>query len=80
MLFNAIHSSPLLLVDYENVETFSSRKQTAGSQHYRILLAEDNEVNQRIISRMLEQGGHTVHVVDNGEEALNALDNKTFDL
>ncbi|MGD8811455.1 MAG: ATP-binding protein [Thioalkalispiraceae bacterium] len=80
MLYNAIHSSPLLISDHENVETFTSRKQTKNAHHFRILLAEDNEVNQRIISRMLEQGGHSVHVVANGEEALNALDNQEFDL
>ena len=80
MLYNAIHSSPLLICDHENVETFSSHKQTKGTHRYHILLAEDNEVNQRIITRMLEQGGHTVHVVANGEEALNALDNESFDL
>ena len=80
MLFNAIHSSPLLISDQDNVETFSSRKQTSYTNRYRILLAEDNEVNQRIISRMLEQGGHTVKVVNNGEEALNALDEEMFDL
>lgn len=80
MLYNAIHSSPLLISDHENVETFSTRKQTKKTHRYHILLAEDNEVNQRIISRMLEQGGHTVHVVANGEEALNALDNESFDL
>lgn len=80
MLFNAIHSSPLLISDQDNVETFSSRKQTSYTNHYHILLAEDNEVNQRIISRMLEQGGHTVKVVGNGEEALNALDDEIFDL
>lgn len=80
MLFNAIHSSPLLISEHDNVETFSSRKQTSYTHHYHILLAEDNEVNQRIISRMLEQGGHTVTVVNNGEEALNALDDEDFDL
>ena len=80
MLFNAIHSSPLLISEHDNVATFSSRKQTTYTSRYHILLAEDNEVNRRIISRMLEQGGHTVKVVNNGEEALNALDEETFDL
>ena len=80
MLYNAIHSSSLLICDHENVETFSSHKQTQGQHRYQILLAEDNEVNQRIITRMLEQGGHTVHVATNGEEALTALEDTHFDL
>ena len=40
---------------------------------YNILLAEDNEANQALIERMLVNGGHTVTVVANGQEALDEL-------
>ncbi len=46
----------------------------------RILLAEDNAVNQRLGRRILENGGHTVVVAANGVEALAALRRQTFDL
>jgi two-component system, sensor histidine kinase and response regulator len=46
----------------------------------RVLLAEDNPVNQRVASRLLEKRGHRVHVVANGREALDELDKETFDL
>jgi signal transduction histidine kinase/CheY-like chemotaxis protein len=39
----------------------------------RILVAEDNLVNQRLVQRMLEKEGHDVVVVGNGLEVLNAL-------
>jgi PAS domain S-box-containing protein len=39
----------------------------------RILLADDNEVNQRVSKGLLEQQGHEVHVVANGQDALAAL-------
>jgi signal transduction histidine kinase/CheY-like chemotaxis protein len=39
----------------------------------RILVAEDNLVNQRLVQRMLEKEGHDVVLVGNGLEALNAL-------
>jgi CheY-like chemotaxis protein len=40
----------------------------------RILLAEDNRVNQLVASRLLQKSGHTVVVARTGKEALAALD------
>jgi PAS domain S-box-containing protein len=50
------------------------------SRSYHILLAEDNPVNQQLISRMLVNRGHTVEVVNTGAEALSALESQAFDL
>lgn len=46
----------------------------------RVLLAEDNPVNQRLATRLLEKRGHRVAVACNGQEALEALEKETFDL
>jgi two-component system sensor histidine kinase/response regulator len=46
----------------------------------RVLLAEDNRVNQRLVVRLLEKRGHRVAVAANGLEALAALKKETFDL
>ncbi len=40
----------------------------------RLLMAEDNEVNRRLIVRLLEKRGHSVTVAVNGREALDILD------
>jgi CheY-like chemotaxis protein len=46
----------------------------------RILLAEDNLINQKLALRLLEKQAHTVVVVSNGKEALAALEREPFDL
>jgi PAS domain S-box-containing protein len=46
----------------------------------RILLAEDNVVNQRLAARILEKAGHSVLIVSNGKEAIAALQGDTIDL
>jgi PAS domain S-box-containing protein len=46
----------------------------------RVLVAEDNPVNQRLAVRMLEKRGHRVVVAGNGREALDAVAKDTFDL
>jgi len=46
----------------------------------RILVADDNPLNQRLAQRLLDKRGHTVVVAGNGREALAALEEQTFDL
>jgi two-component system, sensor histidine kinase and response regulator len=46
----------------------------------RILLAEDNVVNQTLAVRLLEKRGHQVTVAGNGRGALVALENEAFDV
>jgi PAS domain S-box-containing protein len=46
----------------------------------RVLLAEDNPVNQRVASRLLEKQGHAVVLAANGKEALDRLGQERFDL
>jgi two-component system sensor histidine kinase/response regulator len=46
----------------------------------RILVAEDNLVNQKLITKLLEKRGHEVSVVENGRAALDLLERSSFDL
>jgi CheY-like chemotaxis protein len=53
---------------------------TSGTTLGNILLVEDNEVNQRLLSRLLSDGGFDVTLAENGAVALEILSEKTFDL
>jgi PAS domain S-box-containing protein len=46
----------------------------------RVLIAEDNVVNQRVAAGLLGKRGHVATVVGNGREALDALTHQTFDV
>ena len=46
----------------------------------RILLAEDNLINQRLAVRLLERRGHSVMVAHNGREAVELLERSVYDV
>jgi signal transduction histidine kinase/DNA-binding response OmpR family regulator len=45
-----------------------------------VLLAEDNRVNQRLATRLLEKRGHVVVLAENGARALEVLEQHSFDI
>jgi PAS domain S-box-containing protein len=53
---------------------------SAAGRHFRILLVEDNVVNQKLAVRLLEKMGHQVTLASNGAEACEALCAATYDL
>src|SRR5262249_27692189 len=50
----------------------------AGRPRARILVAEDNAVNQKLMLRMLEKRGHSVVIAATGREALEVLEREPF--
>ena len=81
LLFNALHgvmanpqvSGAISFKDYYE-------RASHGKRSLNILVADDNGTNRKIISKILERGGHSVELVENGDEALNLLECKGFDL
>jgi CheY-like chemotaxis protein/HPt (histidine-containing phosphotransfer) domain-containing protein len=51
-----------------------------GGRSLRVLVAEDNVVNQQVAAGMLERAGHQATVAANGREALALLEKGAFDL
>ena len=52
----------------------------AGRHPLRILLAEDNVVNQKVALRLLGQMGYRADVASNGLEAIDAIERQTYDV
>ena len=72
-------SSMLEQTDREN-EDDRIQQLTQGLTGKRILLAEDNDLNQMVAEELITQHGITLHIANNGAEALRALEHHTFDL
>jgi two-component system sensor histidine kinase RpfC len=53
---------------------------TADNANLEILVAEDNVVNRKVITMILENAGFKVHTVNDGAQALDALDDNRYDL
>ena len=45
-----------------------------------VLVAEDNPVNRKVTARILERAGHQYKLVENGDQALDALETSRFDI
>jgi signal transduction histidine kinase/ActR/RegA family two-component response regulator len=73
------NQSPAKPIVLKQSETKASLASSPG-QKLQILVAEDNLVNQRLLTRFLEKKGHTVTTVGNGREALEALKKQNYDL
>ena len=74
LLFNAIHAAIARDMPH-NVVSLADRLPLPGGQaKLRILVAEDNPVNQRVIRGLLEHAGHQTFVASDGEEALAMLE------
>lgn len=71
-----------LLKKVENTNTVAipgSQKQI-GKQSLRILVVEDNAVNQRFAERFLAKRGHEIVLAGNGKEAIDAFRQDVFDV
>jgi len=64
-------AQPALITQHSLVE---------NRRRLRILVAEDNHVNQKLAQRLLEKRGYSVAMANTGKEALEASEREPFDL
>ena len=69
-----INNEPLEVI--EEVKPYSDKQ----LKHKSILLIEDNKINQMITRKMLENKSISCEIIDNGEEAVDLLKLKRFDM
>ena len=80
------HSSRLLQKTKENLSNETTGTQSAAAVlkreygHIRLLLVEDEPINQEVTRYMLEDIGWQVSVADDGREAVNLVTQNTYDL
>ena len=64
----------------EPTAPFPPAARGASARRLHVLVAEDNAVNQRVITRLLEKMGHIPIVAFNGQEAVEAYESRPFDV
>jgi two-component system, sensor histidine kinase and response regulator len=60
--------------------TKAPRRPRRSARVLRVLVAEDNPTNQKLVSALLEQQGHNVSLVSNGRQAIERAAQDRFDL
>jgi len=79
-LLDALMSITAIVQPVEVAKQSKSSQPLGGEKKYRILLAEDNPVNQRVAVHMLTKMGLSVDVANNGEEAVAAVEKGGYSL
>ncbi|MCG7922450.1 MAG: ATP-binding protein [Candidatus Thiodiazotropha lotti] len=92
--FSAVVTTPITPEKVRHVLQYALKRKTSTNlppriftsaehniaKHARILLAEDNPINQKVVKKILELQGHQIEVVSHGQDAIELLKNETFDL
>jgi two-component system, sensor histidine kinase RpfC len=77
LLYTVMHSLQRSTFDFDEHKHGITEQ---GGNTARILVADDNRVNQEVTRSFLEQAGHTVSVFSDGQSALDALTSSDYDL
>ena len=80
-LFNVLHSVAAGDEVHEGVVRLQDyARRGAASAKLRVLVADDNPTNREVLGKILERSGHGVTLVNDGEQALDAIERDAHDL
>ncbi|HEY9871500.1 MAG TPA: response regulator [Candidatus Obscuribacterales bacterium] len=79
-LFDAIVTALGVPVSESTAAEAAGQREPVFSRSLKVLLAEDNPVNQVVIRNIVQKRGHHVDTVRNGQEVLQLLAQQTFDI
>jgi len=81
MLFNTLHAFTASDDPAEGVVFISEylKRRDAG-RSLKVLVADDNAVNQTVLAKILERANHELTLVAHGDEALDTLERERFDI
>jgi two-component system sensor histidine kinase RpfC len=80
LLFNVLHSVSASDDVREGVVRLQDYARRSAGPRLRVLVADDNPTNREVLGKILERGGHSVSLVNDGEQALDALEEQRHDL
>jgi two-component system sensor histidine kinase RpfC len=80
MLFNTLHA--FTATDQAEGVVFISDylKRRESGRGLKVLVADDNAVNQTVLAKILERANHELTLVSHGDEALDTLERERFDI
>jgi two-component system sensor histidine kinase RpfC len=80
-LFNVLHSVSAGEEVGEGVVRLQDYARRGGAMvRLRVLVADDNPTNREVVGKILERSGHAVTLVNDGEQALDAIERDAHDL
>jgi two-component system sensor histidine kinase/response regulator len=80
VLFNTLKQIIIKKPDDDEAKLITRHSLRVSHLKLKVLLAEDNPINQKVAMHMLERMGYAITVVDNGIDVLQALAKDKFDL
>ena len=80
-LFNVLHSVAAAEEVHEGVVRLQDyARRGAAATKLRVLVADDNPTNREVVGKILERSGHSVTLVNDGEQTLDAIEHNAHDL